>query len=536
MIDRLPVNDSDLDGRPFLSVVAHELRTPLTSVMGLFALLEDGTVRVNDDEARELAALGRSEAERMLLIIENLLAATKLAQGRLEPDRRPVDLAGLVRDALDEFPEVGRRAFVPIDKRAIAVADRRLVSQIITNLVQNVARYAPTGEVEVRFEYREEVVDLSLADDGPGVPAERRESVFSRPVSGKGLGLGLGISRDLARAMGGDLVVREESLRKGATFMLTLPVGKEGTVAIASAIDPDIEGEEEAVVLSPSAQLLVDMTEILGDRSLDRLVAGLHKLFSDLLDAQAGLLVVRNRSGELTRAGAFGATRGEEVGETPIIKEVMSKGVEVFVADLAEREPLWAGLLASRSALFLPVLDDEDTIGVLVVGWDSNVEPSPRVVEIAHALARLAAFGAHRAALAAEVLFERQMRSTVLEALPIAISIFAGDPPSVVDWNEAERRMLGIRSDEQRPSDLARSQEIFDVRFLDGTPLTMENSPVVQTIRAGKTMGPFTLRIKRANGTEVVARSYCAPFFENGAVAGAVVTSEEIDVGGGPGD
>lgn len=534
MIDRLPVQDSDLDGRPFLSVVAHELRTPLTSVMGLFALLEDGTVKVSDAEARELAALGRSEAERMLLIIENLLAATKLAQGRLEPERLPVDLPGLVRDALDEFPEVGRRAFVPIDKRAVAVADRRLVSQIITNLVQNVARYAPAGEVEVRFEYRDGSVDLSVADDGPGVPAGCRDSVFSSTVSEKGLGVGLGISRDLARAMGGDLVVREESFRKGATFTLTLPLGKEGTVVMA-AIDPALRNEDEAVFLSPSARILVDMTEILGDRSLDRLVAGLHKLFTDLLDAQAGLLVVRNRSGELKRAGSFGATRDEEVVETPIIKEIMSNGTEAFVADLAEEEPLWAGLLRSRSALFLPVHDDEDIIGVLVVGWDSEVEPSLRLLEIANALARLAAFGAHRAALAAEVLFERQMRSTVLQALPIAISIFAGDPPSVVDWNEAERRLLGIRSDEQRPSNLALSQEVFDVRFLDGTPLTMENSPVVQTIRAGKTMGPFMLRIRRADGTDVVARAYCAPFFENGAVAGAVVTSEEVEIAEGPG-
>ena len=535
MIDRLPVNAPDLDGRRFLSEVAHELRSPLTSVMGLFALLEDGNVRVNDVEARELAAMGRSEAERMLLIIENLLAATKLAQGRLEPDRLPVDLPGLVRGVLDQFPEVGLRAFVPIDKRAIAMGDRRLVSQIITNLVQNVSRYAPGGEVEVRFEYHDEVVELSLADDGPGVPEGRRESIFSNAVSDKGLGLGLGISRDLARAMGGDLVVREETIRMGATFTLILPVGKEGAVTMA-LIDPDLAGEEETVVLAPSARLLVDMTEILADRSLDRLVAGLHKLFSDLLGAQAGLLVVRNRSGELNRAGSFGPTAGKEVPETPIIKEVMSSGVHVLVPDLAESEPAWAKLLRSKSALFLPVHDDDDTVGVLVVGWDADVEPSPRLLEIANALARLAAFGAQRAALAAEVLFERQMRSTVLEVLPIAISIFAGDPPIVVDWNEAERRLLGIRSDEQRPSNLALSQEVFDVRFLDGTPLTMENSPVVQTIRAGKTMGPFTLRIRRADNSEVVARAYCAPFFENGLVAGAVVTSEEIEIGEGPSD
>jgi PAS domain-containing protein len=335
--------------------------------------------------------------------------------------------------------------------------------------------------------------------------------------------------------MGGDLVVREETIRMGATFTLILPVGKEGAVTMA-LIDPDLAGEEETVVLAPSARLLVDMTEILADRSLDRLVAGLHKLFSDLLGAQAGLLVVRHRSGELNRAGSFGPTAGKEVPETPIIKEVMSSGVHVLVPDLAENEPAWAKLLRSKSALFLPVHDDDDTVGVLVVGWDADVEPSPRLLEIANALARLAAFGAQRAALAAEVLFERQMRSTVLEVLPIAISIFAGDPPIVVDWNEAERRLLGIRSDEQRPSNLALSQEVFDVRFLDGTPLTMENSPVVQTIRAGKTMGPFTLRIRRADNSEVVARAYCAPFFENGLVAGAVVTSEEIEIGEGPSD
>ncbi len=498
-------------------------------MLGLFGLLEDGTVRVTDSEAKELATMGRREAERMLLIIENLLAASRLAQGRLEPENRPVALPGLARDALDELPDVGRRAFVPFDSRAIAVADRNLVGQIVTNLVQNVARYAPTGEVEVRFEYANGMVEMSVADDGPGVPADRREAVFSGSASARGLGMGLGISRQLARAMGGDLFVRDVSFRSGATFTLTLPAGEEGTVAVALN-DPPKAADSEAVVLGTGARFLVDITEVLADRSLDRLVASLHKMFSDLLGAQAGLLVVRNRSGELNRAGGFGSTAGKEVPDTPIIKEVMSSGVHVLVSDLMESEPAWAELLRSKSALFLPVNDDDDTVGVLVVGWDSQIEPSPRVLEIATALARLAAFGAQRAALAAEILFERELRSTVLEALPIAISVFAGDPPRVVDWNAAERRLLAIGSDDQRPSDLDLSQQVFDVRFADGTRLSMDNSPVVQTMRAGKTMGPFILRMKRADHTEVMTRTYCAPFFgANGEVAGAVVTSEEID-------
>ncbi|HUO47185.1 MAG TPA: ATP-binding protein [Acidimicrobiia bacterium] len=523
------VEDAGRDEKSSLSVIAHELRTPLTSVLGLFALLEDGSVRMDEDEGRELAAMGRSEAERMLLIVENLLLATKLAQGKLDPQRQPVDLPGVIRGALDDFPEVALRAYVPLDRRAVVSADRHLVSQIITNLVQNVHRYAPTGEVETRFDYREGMVELSVADDGPGVTIERREEIFGGGPSERGLGLGLGISRDLARAMGGDLVIRDEPLRSGATFTLALPMAVEGELA-TELVQPQHTVEQETIVLAPSARLLVDMTDILADRSLDRLVAGLHKMFSGLLDAEAGLLMVRDRAGELRRAGSFGAAVECHIEETQVIKEVLSRGIHEFVADLAATEPIWAEMLTARSGLFLPVLDDGDPIGVLVIGWDRKVEPSPRLIEIAGALARLAAFGAQRAALAAEVVFERQVRFSVLESLPIAISVFAGDPPRLVDCNDAERRMLGLESDEQRPTQLASSQQAFDVRFLDGTPLTIDNAPVVTTIKAGQTQGPFYLRVRRADGTELISRTYCAPFFgEDGTVAGAVVTSEEVD-------
>jgi hypothetical protein len=438
-----------------------------------------------------------------------------------------VALAGLVREALSEFPEVSRRAFVPLD-RSLVLADPQLLSQIVTNLLQNVARYAPEGEVEVRIESRGETVALSLADDGPGVAGDRREEIFSGGCSDKGLGLGLGISRDLARAMGGDLVIEAESIRAGATFTLTLPLAPPGSEAVVVA-EPADAADSEVTVLAPGARLLVDMTEILGDRSLDRLVAGLQKMFSDLLAAQAGLLLVQTRAGKLRRAGSFGSATDRAVAPTPFLDEVMGSRRHVFVPNLAEDEPSWAELLGCRSALFLPVLDDEESMGVMVVGWDTDLRLTRPLVEIATALARLAAFGAQRAALTDEVHYERRLRSSVLETLPIAVSVFAGDPPRLVDWNQAEMRLLGLRADDQRPADLASSQEAFDVRFIDGTPLTVDNAPVVQTIRAGKTTGPFFLRVRRANGTEVVTRTHCAPFFgEQGEVAGAVVTSEEI--------
>jgi PAS domain-containing protein len=498
-------------------------------VLGLFALLEDGSVRIDDLEGRELAAMGRGEAERMLLMIENLLLSTKLAQGRLEPQRNNVDLHEVVRTALEDFPEVAVRAFVPVDRKAVVSADRQLVSQIVTNLVQNIDRYAPTGEVEVAFAHVGDRIEMSVSDDGPGVSGDAQVSIFEGGHSEKGLGLGLGLSRELARAMGGDLRLEPVPHRCGATFVVSLPVA--GDDYASSALEaPSPLPRHETVVLSPSARLLVDLTEILADRSLDRLVASLHKMFSDLLAAEAGLLVVRDRHGDLRRAGSFGSAGEQEIEETLVIKEVLGSESYRFIADLAQDEPTWAELLGSRSGLFLPVLDDGTPIGVLVVGWDNAVNPSPRVLEIAAALARLAGFGAQRAALAAEASYERRLRSSVMESLPIAISVFMGDPPRVVDWNNAERRMLGIDSDDQRPDALVSSQRTFDVRFFDGTPLTIDNAPVILAIRSGQTQGPFFLRVRRADGTELVSRTHCAPFFnEDGSVAGAVVTSEEIE-------
>jgi hypothetical protein len=525
MIVEPPEADPVVSGTSFVSKLAHELRTPLTSVLGLFAVLEDGSVRLDAAEARELATMGRSEAERMLLIIENLLAASRLARGAVEPERRAVDLRAVVRSAFGEFPGVARRAFVPLDRDAVALGDERLVAQIASNLVQNVARYAPDGEVEVRFGHSDAMVELSIADDGPGVPAGRRQRVFSHPDSEVGLGMGLGISRDLARAMGGELVVSDHPLRSGATFVLRLPAAAEAD----GAPPAETPSASPPTMLSPSARLLVDMTKVLGDRSLDRVVAGLHMMFSELLDADAGHLVLRDRSGELHTAGSFGPAAERGIPETTVT-DVMVSGTPTFVADLAADEPEWADVLGCRSALFLPVLDDDVTIGVLTVGWCSSVEPTPRLVEVATALARLASFGAQRAALAADAVFERRLRSSVMDALPIAVSVFVGDPPTLVDWNRSEEQMLGLAPQGDRPSRLASSQEVFDVRFADGTPLTLDNAPVTQAIRTGMSSGPFLLRLRRADGSEVLSRTHCAPVVDDaGNVVAAVVLSEEVE-------
>jgi hypothetical protein len=90
--------------------------------------------------------------------------------------------------------------------------------------------------------------------------------------------------------------------------------------------------------------------------------------------------------------------------------------------------------------------------------------------------------------------------------------------------------MLGLAPQGDRPSRLASSQEVFDVRFADGTPLTLDNAPVTQAIRTGMSSGPFLLRLRRDDGSEVLSRTHCAPVVDDaGNVVAAVVLSEEVE-------
>ena len=523
---RVPQESRPEGSHAAISQVAHELRTPLTAILGILELLEDGTVTLDPNETAELVRLARDDAKRMTFLIDDLLVSYRLAEERLHPLSRPVGLQQAVVSALANFPHIGRRTFVSPGLQLVASCDPNLVQQVITNLIQNVDRYAPQGEVEVTFGETGNDVWLKVSDDGSGIPLGERAGVFGGGRAGTGLGLGLGLSRGLARAMGGDLECTEP-LRSGATFKLTLPASSEPVESLTTHDAPVLPDEDR--MLSPRARLLVDMTVALAERSLDRAIAGMQTLCAALLRAETGV-VLALREGSFKRAGSFGST-GDVVlsAEDPHLKWVVEHRQPHWVEKLDAGSEL-TNLLGTGSALFLPVLDDQTLTGILAVGWTQPVRPSGPAMEVASALARLAAFAIERASLAADVIYERRLRSNVMESLPLAISVYAGDPPRVVDWNQRERTLLGIHSDAERPSDLAASQQLFDVRFADGTPLDLENSPVAHAIRTGRSSGPTVLLVRRADASQVTVRMYCAPFFnEQGRVAGAVVSSEEID-------
>lgn len=510
--------------RASIAHLSHELRTPLTSVLGLMEVLEDDSMPLEADERRELIGLVRSEALHMNHVVSNLIVSSRVAGGLLQPQPQPIDPVSMVDLALHRVPSVERRTFVSRRGWRPVSADPALMLQILLNLLQNVDRYAPEGEVEVTWTADDGYVVLTISDDGPGLTGAE---AFKKASSEVGLGLGLSLSRTLARLMGGDLLVAEPQ-RAGATIQLRLP----HTSATPVPSEKRRSQSDHSVALSPRARLLVDMTDALSERSLDRVVAGLQKLCVEMLGARSAVLATPTPSGGFERAGSFDDDPAQSRLDSKQPSIAIATGHTVAMSDLDEAgEAAWATELASTAALFIPVLDGSAPVGVFVIGWPAaDTLPGPQGRAVASALAQLAAFAIDRSALVQDAEFERELRASVMESLPIAISVFAGDPPSVIDWNRREREMLGIDDDTMRPSDLGASQRQFDVRFADGTPLEIDSAPVTQAIRTGRSTGPFLLRIRRADGSETTTRTYCAPFFDNqGNVIGAVVTSEELD-------
>lgn len=217
----------------FASGVTHELRTPLTTFQLYSELLAEDRIADPNRRKDALRTL-RSEATRLARVVENVLSQARLERGSAELAREPFELAHLLersRPGLQRrADEVGLELDLHMPPAGLRVlGDAGAVEQVLVNLVDNAAKYAHPSEpptIEIRVREDSSGVKLSVRDFGPGVPPERRRQLFapfSRAGAGphvQGLGLGLSLSRELARSMGGDLVL--EPSPSGACFVLRL--------------------------------------------------------------------------------------------------------------------------------------------------------------------------------------------------------------------------------------------------------------------------------------------------------------------------
>lgn len=223
----------------FLTSVTHELKTPLSSIRLFTEMLAEGRVD-NEDKRREYHRLLAGEATRLSALVENVLDLGRMERGERSYDPRREDLGDLVDEAVELFRPIAEAEGLAIrldrdDGVALPVSvDRTALMQCLLNLFENTRKYAAEGKVlQLRLERVDGEAQLRIQDQGPGIEASQRETIFERfrrGVSQKdgsipGVGLGLYLARRILQTHGGDLqAVDPPSGQGGACFLLRLPL------------------------------------------------------------------------------------------------------------------------------------------------------------------------------------------------------------------------------------------------------------------------------------------------------------------------
>jgi signal transduction histidine kinase len=219
----------------FLSSMTHDLRTPLTAIVGLSEVIQAGAAGpVTPEQGRHLGRINTA-AWHLAAILDQILSFSRSEAGKLSVHRTDADLAALADEVVDVL--TGEAELHGLELGVIGTAgpvvvhtDAGKVRQILTNLVGNAIRYTDTGSVELSLEVAVGWVLCRVRDTGRGIAPDSLEDIFEPFVqidgngsaSEGGTGLGLAVSRRLARLLGGEVEV-ESTLGEGSTFTLRLP-------------------------------------------------------------------------------------------------------------------------------------------------------------------------------------------------------------------------------------------------------------------------------------------------------------------------
>jgi PAS domain S-box-containing protein len=223
----------DQEKNDFVATISHELRTPMAAVYGAAETLLRREGELTPEQNRQLVEMIAAQASRLSQITEEVLLTNQLDRGELRVEREPVDVVDVVRRTVEamesQLPEPVEIDVALKPELGSASADPDRIQQVMVNLLDNAVKYGGSP-VRVRVESADGHVRISVADSGPGISADDQERIFEKfyrsdPQHTRapgGTGLGLYISRELVRRMGGRLDVSSPP-GSGATFVVELP-------------------------------------------------------------------------------------------------------------------------------------------------------------------------------------------------------------------------------------------------------------------------------------------------------------------------
>ena len=272
----------------FLAVMSHEMRTPLAGIIGVMDLLKTTKLTKKQDHYVQIAT---SSGEVMLEHINEALDITRIEGGALNLSPQEFNLADLVRSLVEVLKPLASEKVLNLDFQIDSniktnfMGDSLRIRQILTNLLGNSIKFTDEGSIKfvIGHSYVSDVstVKFKITDTGVGIAPENHEKIFEDFVaisSGdqrqtRGDGLGLSISRKIARQMGGDIIV-ESNINEGATFILSLPLVQ---VAKTDVVEP--KGLDIAVENSKKINVLVVEDSITNREVLCDMLEGMgHKV------------------------------------------------------------------------------------------------------------------------------------------------------------------------------------------------------------------------------------------------------------------
>jgi len=226
--------------REFVANVSHELRTPLTTIKSYLEALEDGALE-DPELARRFIGVTRTESERMIRLVTDLLHLSRFDSHQAIMMREPVEIETMLEEVVDRFSfqlqqrdiSIGLHVEQDIPKVS---CDPDQIDQVLDNLISNAIKYSHAGgRIDVEARQRdEEYVEISVKDTGIGIPAKHLDRIFdrfyrvdkARSRNMGGTGLGLSIAREIIRAHGGTIHLDSE-MNKGTQVVFTLPLHHE---------------------------------------------------------------------------------------------------------------------------------------------------------------------------------------------------------------------------------------------------------------------------------------------------------------------